>query len=77
MISIRGLRIDQESRRVFINDREVLFTTKEFDILLFLATNPDHVFSKEQLFEGLWGWILLETFHLLRSILEKSEKKSR
>ena len=54
-IFIRGLRIDKESRRVYVNNREVIFTTKEFDILLFLAMNPDHVFSKEQLFERLWG----------------------
>lgn len=77
MLSIRGLRMDQESRRVFINDREVPFTTKEFDILLFLATNPDHVFSKEELFERLWGMdsfgdISTVTVHI-RKIREKIE----
>lgn len=54
-IFIRGLRMDKESRRVYVNNREVIFTTKEFDILLFLAMHPDHVFSKEQLFERIWG----------------------
>ena len=77
MLSFRGLRMDQESRRVFINDREVPFTTKEFDILLFLATNPDHVFSKEELFERLWGMdsfgdISTVTVHI-RKIREKIE----
>ena len=77
MISIRGLRMDKESRRVYVNDREVIFTTKEFDILLFLAMNPDHVFSKEQLFERLWGIdsfgdISTVTVHI-RKIREKIE----
>ncbi|RDW22311.1 DNA-binding response regulator [Oceanobacillus arenosus] len=77
MISFRGLRMDQESRRVFINDCEVPFTTKEFDILLFLAMNPDHVFSKEELFERLWGMdshgdISTVTVHI-RKIREKIE----
>ena len=76
-ISIRGLRIDKESRRVYVNNREVIFTTKEFDILLFLAMNPDHVFSKEQLFERLWGIdsfgdISTVTVHI-RKIREKIE----
>ncbi len=76
-ISIRGLRIDKESRRVYVNNREVIFTTKEFDILMFLAMNPDHVFSKEQLFERLWGIdsfgdISTVTVHI-RKIREKIE----
>lgn len=54
-ISIRGLRIDKASRRVFVNDKEVTLTTKEFDVLIFLATNPNRVFSKEELFDKLWG----------------------
>ena len=79
-ISIRGLRMDKESRRVYVNDREVIFTTKEFDILLFLAMNPDHVFSKEQLFERLWGIdsfgdISTVTVHI-RKIREKIETDS-
>ena len=54
-IEIHGLRIDHSSRRVFINDREAFLTTKEFDVLLYLAQNPDHVFSKEDLFDKIWG----------------------
>lgn len=54
-IRIRGLLIDKSSRRVFVNNKEVPFTTKEFDLLTFLATNPNRVFSKEHLFEQLWG----------------------
>jgi DNA-binding response OmpR family regulator len=54
-INIRGLRIDKMSRRVFLNDKEVTFTTKEFDLLSFLAENPNRVFSKDDLFEKIWG----------------------
>jgi DNA-binding response OmpR family regulator len=54
-ISIRGLRIDKSSRRVWINGEEKVFTAKEFDLLAFLAENPNVIYSKEQLFETLWG----------------------
>ena len=54
-ISIRGLRIDKAGRRVWINGEEKIFTAKEFDLLTFLAENPNVIFSKEQLFETLWG----------------------
>jgi len=55
VIRIRGLLIDFDSRRVFIHDREISLTIKEFDLLYFLATNPNRVFSKEHLFERIWG----------------------
>lgn len=55
LIMIRGLVIDHDSRRVFLNEQEVFLTTKEFDLLYYLAMNPNRVFSKVQLFEKLWG----------------------
>ncbi|GLI08200.1 MULTISPECIES: response regulator transcription factor [Paenibacillus] len=55
-IRIRGLLIDKSSRRVFVNNQEVTFTTREFDLLTFLASNPNRVFSKDQLFEHIWGY---------------------
>jgi DNA-binding response OmpR family regulator len=54
-IQIRGLQIDKGDRRVFINRQEVPFTAKEFDLLVYLASNPNHVFSKSDLFEKIWG----------------------
>ncbi len=54
-LSIRGLRIDKASRRVWINGEEKIFTAKEFDLLTYLAENPNVIFSKEQLFEEIWG----------------------
>lgn len=74
---IRGLYINRASRRVFINNKEVTFTTKEFDVLTFLAMNPNQVFSKDHLFEKLWGLdnigdITTVTVHI-RKIREKIE----
>lgn len=52
---IRGLVINLDARRVELNGEEIFLTTKEYDLLLFLAQNPDHVFSKEALLERVWG----------------------
>ncbi|MCC5911813.1 MAG: response regulator transcription factor [Clostridiaceae bacterium] len=76
-IQIRGLVIDQGSRRVYVNNEEVLLTTKEFDLLVFLASNPNRVFKKEELFERLWGFdsqgdLSTVTVHI-RKIREKIE----
>jgi DNA-binding response OmpR family regulator len=54
-IEIRGLSMDKSSRRVFINEKEVILTTKEFDLLVYLAANPNKVFTKEELFGRIWG----------------------
>lgn len=54
-IHIRGLKIQTDARRVTINEKEVNLTVKEYDLLLFLAQNPDRVFSKEHLFDRVWG----------------------
>ncbi|MDQ6598770.1 response regulator transcription factor [Bacillus salipaludis] len=54
-IQIRGIRIDQLSRKVFVNEKEISFTLKEYDLLLFLAKHPNQVFSKEDIFEKIWG----------------------
>ena len=45
LIEIRGLKIDKTARRVWVNGEEKTFTTKEFDLLTFLAQNPNHVFT--------------------------------
>jgi DNA-binding response OmpR family regulator len=42
--------------RLIVNDKEVIFTSKEFDLLLLLASNPNRVFSKEELFDRIWGF---------------------
>lgn len=77
MIEIRGLKIDKTARRVYLNGEEKIFTTKEFDLLTFLAQNPNHVFSKEELFKKIWdmdsvGEIATVTVHI-KKIREKIE----
>ncbi|MCQ6279377.1 response regulator transcription factor [Bacillus sp. EB600] len=79
-IMIRGLQIDKASRRVYVNNHEVSLTAKEFDVLMFLALHPNRVFSKEELFERLWGFdslgdISTVTVHI-RKIREKIETDS-
>lgn len=55
IIEIRGLSIDNASRRVYVNGIEVILTAKEFDILKILAINPNKVFSKDNIFNKVWG----------------------
>ncbi len=77
IIEIRGIKIDKTARRVYINGEEKAFTTKEFDLLTFLAENPNHVFTKEELFNKIWdmesiGDIATVTVHI-KKIREKIE----
>ena len=59
IIEIRGIKIDKTARRVWVNGEEKQFTTKEFDLLTFLAENPNHVFTKEELFRKIWDLSLI------------------
>ena len=73
VIEIRGLKIDKTAERVFINGEEKVFTTKEFDLLTFLAENPNHVFTKEELFREIWdmrslGDIATVTVHIKKFV---------
>ena len=53
---IRGLEIKKDSRQVFINGIEINLAQKEFELLMHLAENPNRVFSKDELFEKIWGF---------------------
>ena len=71
IIEIRGIKIDMAEKE------EKQFTTKEFDLLTFLAENPNHVFTKEELFRKIWdmesiGDIATVTVHI-KKIREKIE----
>ncbi len=77
VIEIRGLKIDKTARRVWVDGEEKAFTTKEFDLLAFLASNPNRVFSKAELFREIWdmesvGDIATVTVHI-KKIREKVE----
>lgn len=76
-INIRGLEIQKDSRRVLVNNKEVSMTQKEFELLLFLAQNPDRVYGRDELFDKIWGFDSLGdaatvTVHIAR-IREKIE----
>lgn len=81
IIEIRGLKIDKSARRVWVDGVEKNFTTKEFDLLTFLAENPNHVYSKEELFRRIWnmdsvGDIATVTVHI-KKLREKIEFDSQ
>jgi len=78
VIEIRGMKIDKTARRVYVNDEEKILTTKEFDLLSFLAAHPDRVFTKDELFREIWdmesfGDIATVTVHI-KKIREKIEE---
>ena len=54
VIEIRGLKLDKAARRVFVDGEEKILTGKEFDLLLFLAEHPNHVYTKDELFKEVW-----------------------
>ncbi|MBQ8802603.1 MAG: response regulator transcription factor [Tyzzerella sp.] len=77
VIEIRGIKIDTTARRVWVNGEEKAFTTKEFDLLTFLAAHPNHVYTKDELFSEIWdmesiGDIATVTVHI-KKIREKIE----
>ena len=74
VIELRGLRLNRSARRVWVDDQEVLLTSKEFDVLELFATNPSRVLSKEEIFDRVWGLtygdVTTVTVHI-RKIREK------
>ncbi len=75
VIEVRELKIDRTARKVWIRGREKNLTAKEFDLLAFLASHPNHVYSKSELFKEIWdmdsvGDIATVTVHI-KKIREK------
>ena len=56
LIVIRGLTIDTKNFRVTKDGREIELSRKEFEVLVFLASHPDELFSREELLEKVWGY---------------------
>lgn len=76
-VEIRGLKIDKTARRVYVDGEEKIFTTKEFDLLTFLAEHPNRVYTKDELFREIWdmesiGDVATVTVHI-KKIREKIE----
>ncbi len=54
-LTVRGLEVQVEARRVFVHGQEIALAQKEFDLLLYLLRHPNRVFSRDELFERVWG----------------------
>lgn len=82
VITTGGLKIDRTARRVYVDGVEKTLTTKEFDLLYFLAKNPNRVFSKEELLQEVWELspvgadIATVTVHI-KKIREKIEEDTQ
>ncbi len=79
-VEIRGLCIDKDARRVYVNGEEKIMTNKEFDLLTYLAERPNRVFTKDDLFRAIWameavGDTATVTVHI-KKIREKIEINS-
>lgn len=77
VMRIRGIKIDKTARRVWVNGEEKTLTSREFELLVFLAEHPNHVFSKEEIFKKIWnmesvGDIATVTVHI-KKLREKIE----
>lgn len=77
IIEARNIIINTEMRQVFVNDKEVDLTAKEYELLLLLISTPNKVFTKDEIFEKVWGFnserdIPTITVHI-RKLREKIE----
>ena len=72
MIGSGDLKMDTEGRRVFIGDREINLTAKEFDLLELLVRNPNKVYSRESLLTYVWGNRAMENGDV-RTVMSMSE----
>jgi DNA-binding response OmpR family regulator len=77
IIEVRNIRINPEMRQVFVNNHEIELTAKEYDLLLLLISTPNKVFTKDEIFEKVWGFnserdIPTITVHI-RKLREKIE----
>lgn len=77
IIEIRGLKIDKTARRVYLNGEEKVFTTKEFDLLTFLAGHPNRVFTKEELFNKIWDMESLGDIATVTVHIKKIRRRSK
>ncbi|MEG1957105.1 MAG: response regulator transcription factor [Lachnospiraceae bacterium] len=75
IVEIRGLKIDTTARRVWINGEEKAFTTKEFDLLTFLASHPNHVYTKDELFSEIWDMESIGDIATLKLHIKKNREK--
>ena len=75
MVEVRGIKIDKTARRVYVGGEEKVFTTKEFDLLTFLAENPNRVFSKDELFREIWDMESIGDIATVTVLIKKIREK--
>ncbi|UPM53874.1 response regulator transcription factor [Gottfriedia acidiceleris] len=56
VLQIGKIKINEKSRNAFVSDKPLSLTLKEYDLLLFFCKHQDHVFSREQILERVWGF---------------------
>ena len=69
VLSFPGLEIKQHQRRVLRDGNEVPLTRNEYGVLAYLATYPEHVFSKEQIFEEVWSMESESCFYVVANTI--------
>lgn len=55
LLKINEIAVDTAAHKVFVLENEVIFTSKEYKLLVFLMEHPNRVWNKEELFESVWG----------------------
>jgi two-component system KDP operon response regulator KdpE len=75
MITVRDLTIDMAQRKVLLENKEIKLTATEYQLLIELATHPDHILSSEYLLESIWGVDYIAENHMLRQLIYRLRKK--
>ena len=76
-IELGGIRINSQTHRVYVDGIEVDCKHREYELLLFLMENPEIVFSKEQLYEKIWGMEALGNIRTVAVHINRFKRKSR
>ncbi len=72
-----GIRIDEKARKVKVNDEELELTPKEYDLLIFLATNSNQVWTRKQILEKVWGYDFYGSFRTVDTHIKTLRMKLR
>lgn len=70
-----NLRIYPGSRTVYVGEQEIFLTRMEFDVLYFLASNPNLAFTKEQIYEAVSRDVYVESAYVIKNVIYHLRKK--
>ncbi|MBN2852663.1 MAG: response regulator transcription factor [Clostridia bacterium] len=74
-LKIKDIEIFKDERKILCHTREIVLTTKEFDLLVFLVENANKAFKRDQLIDRVWGYeVILET-RLVDDVVKRIRKK--